>query len=186
MAKAFKTILYGLLILTFHLNLGSIKIFPAFVGWIFVYRGIVIFEKYSEDKNIFLAKFSAIGLIIISLLSDISLYLFNGLFYSIYTSIAFGVLSTLLEMFVVHILLKATIKNLQDKQANELAESLITKDKLYMFFYGLTLIAYPIQFIFYNFVIGMFLIIFLLFVKISIIVTIYKLQKWYEEISFVG
>ncbi len=184
MGKAFKTIFFGLLLLTFHINIGQIKIFPSFVGFLVIYRGIVIFQKYTEDKNISLAKFSALGLVALSLLTGINSYILNGQFLNIYISIAVTMLSTLLEMIIVHKILQITIKNLQEKEANEFAESLMLRDKLYMVYYVSTFVVFPLQFIFQSFIIGMVFIVFLLAVRISLLLSLRKLQNWYENYTY--
>ncbi len=184
MGKAFKTMLYGLVILSFHLYIGPIKIFPQFVGWLLIYKGIATFNKYTSDKNISIAKICALGLVILSFITGFNSYILNGMFFNIYLSIFITMFSTLLEMIMIHKVFQIAIKNLHEKEANQVAEPLILKDKIYMVFYASALIGLPIQIYFNSWILGLFFLVFLLIVKISLMITLFRLSNRYEENNF--
>lgn len=65
MEHGYKTIIWGLLIATFHLNLSVIPILPAFIGWIIIYNGTdSLISVYKENAFIKARNYSLIIMII--------------------------------------------------------------------------------------------------------------------------
>ncbi len=183
MTKAFKSLFYGLLMLSFHINIQNIKLFPAFVGWILICRGIFILQNQLDDSNMFLAKISAICLVFINILTGINSYFLGGQLFNPFALVFIIVVSTLLEMITLHIVLKATIKNLQDRGATDLAEKLGMFDKAYMVFFAFLIIISPIQLFMIIAPLAMFAIVFLVIVQVSLLYNLHKLRKWYNEME---
>ena len=69
MASGYRKIFWGFFIATFHLNLGSLMIFPPFIGYVMIMIGIsMLHQKYDANefqyaKMLFFLKHSSPSLI---------------------------------------------------------------------------------------------------------------------------
>lgn len=71
MEQGYRRILWGLFITAFHINISSIPILPAFVGWIAVYQGTYDLSTQNKINGFVKARNYAFVLIIITLASQL-------------------------------------------------------------------------------------------------------------------
>ena len=68
MEQGYRTIIWGLFIATFHINLFEIPIFPAFIGWLIIISGMNKLLTENDSKSFLKARIYALIIFIISLI----------------------------------------------------------------------------------------------------------------------
>lgn len=115
MFAGYHRIFWGLLIATFNIKFGMVKIFPAFVGFMVIYSGINLLYEEAQSMEFKEAKIWALITIIASIGGTIMDFighdnLYWSLSFSIWTGIYF-----VIELLMVFKLLEASIMYLDSK-----------------------------------------------------------------------
>ena len=169
MKKGFKDITWGLILATFHINLGTIEIVPSFIGWILVAVGVSTLVNVIAEGQVFMTKAKrwSVALSIISLFLLIVTVFDNGIGDSHLSTIIFFIyyfLSGVTEIFTA----KGNIE-----YAKENARMLSG----YTIFYVIGLLIMCINWFTYSLSIGAFLTIYMIVLRIYIIYRVYKMGK---------
>ena len=132
MEKGYKNIFWGVFLATFNLNLGFIKIVPAFVGWMVVLSGInclkeshdIVFFHQASKYNGFLIAFSILG----SVLSLIGGWVINNSVIFSYYPIIIGIF----EILMVFYILEGSIDHLKSNNEESLSLEFEEKQRSYI------------------------------------------------------
>lgn len=98
MAKGYKNIVLGLILVTFHINLGTLPIVPSFIGWILVAMGVDSIAKAEGQSSFNMSKKACEALIILTLLDLIKI----NLDISLGSPYMLSILIALIELFFVY------------------------------------------------------------------------------------
>ena len=100
MYQGYNRVFWGILFITFHINLGPIRILPAFVGYLFISSGInILYEntKIAQFKNSqILAVVLAIKSIIFGIIELVSVDITNYLIINTLNIIAFSTIEMIM------------------------------------------------------------------------------------------
>lgn len=136
MIKGYNRIFWGLVIATFNIKLGLIKILPAFIGFLVIYSGIKLIyqERPSEDfKAAKTIALSATGAYFLSeAIAIISPHM--GLANAILIIIA-----SIIELLMVKKILQGSINYLKENDHEILAGVFAKKEKKYTQFYAIAI-----------------------------------------------
>lgn len=118
MDKGYHKIYWGLIFLSFHINLGPIKVIPAFVSWLIILLGVDILQKNYDSSSF---KDSVIFIKILILVTVIGDLISMLQISPIYNSIIFSYLPILvmvLELIFASKVLEGSIEALraEDKE----------------------------------------------------------------------
>lgn len=148
MGNGYKKILWGIVIITFNINLGIIKILPPFIGFIIILSGISSLYKETQIESFNKAKTFAVILSIIAIIGEImrffsielsSFFIFNGVCIVFYN---------IIELLMFYKLFDGSIEYLNDNNQCNLTCENIKKLRFYIIasviniiFLNLTLIS---------------------------------------------
>lgn len=142
MDKGYHKVFWGLFIATFNINLGIVKILPAFVGWIVISQGIdLLKEQFSTEAFDSAGKFSML-LVLLSLLGG-GIALFGGpninssLILSYYPILTLG-----FDMLFGYKLLGGSIEYLEVVGNDELSSQYEGNQRTYTIFMVIAILAY--------------------------------------------
>ena len=178
MDKGYKNIFWGIIFLSFHINLGSLKIIPSFIAWIIVLRGINALANEYKSRDFTEAIRYTNAIIVLTLIFDLvgflgvvdlgNLPIFN---------FSIVVLMTL-ELIILSKVLDGSLGLLKDLDQDEKALDLVESKNKYIKLYSLTIIITSIA-ITLNIWIAMLMFgaIFSLMIRIYYLVIINNLKK---------
>ncbi len=98
MANGYKNIVLGLILATFHINLGTLPIIPSFIAWIIVATGVELIGEAEGQLSFNRSKKACIALIILTLLDLIK----TNLDISLGSSYMLSMLVALIELVFVY------------------------------------------------------------------------------------
>jgi len=111
METGFKNIVLGLILATFHINLGTLQIVPSFVGWILVAMGVNSIAKAEGNELFTKAKNISVVLILLTLLDLIKV----NLFITFRSPYMLPTLMTLIELLFVYYFFRGITEMLKRK-----------------------------------------------------------------------
>lgn len=128
MEKQYQKIFWGIFILTFHLNLGPMEIFPGFVGYLMIFSACRSFYEESDLPSFktagrYAAVLSALG-VLDKLLSFSGFFTWNPLI------TLWMPLMGVLELLLFYHLLGGSIVRLESSEQKEEAEDLLRTQKI--------------------------------------------------------
>lgn len=140
MAEGYRRIFWGILVATFNISIGPLKILPAFVGWLMVMSGLSRFEESFEEQDYALIRRKTLVLVLLSLGGAILTFTGYGelghqpllLFMPLVVMIA--------ELVVFHGILALSAERLMRDHRQKQAEEMIGKDRTYLVLMGLSLV----------------------------------------------
>lgn len=131
MYNGYNKIFWGLIIATFNINFGGIKILPAFIGFMIILSGANSLYKATQIKDFKKACNLLIIIIFISILRDISSFmLFSS--WNILLNESIIIIDIILEVVVFYKCMKGTIIYLNDNGYVEVAEANVGKQRFYI------------------------------------------------------
>lgn len=138
MQKGYKKIIWAIILVTVHLNIGVLKILPSFVGWMILLAGLSQLETNEHWNSSSFLKPSAICLILLSLLSE-GIHLFTGipLQENVYFMF-FPLFTFLLELIIFHKIIDSSINYFNKTNQQEIGYKYIKKDRIYIVLAGIT------------------------------------------------
>ena len=141
MDKGYHKIFWGLIILSFYINLGPIKILPAFVGWLTILGGInILVQEYHSESFEISAKYSKVlvGLSIIGGLISLfaASYLNNSIVFSY-----FPIVIVILELLMVNKILEGSIERLKEDELEVNALELEGSQRTYTILFTISTIG---------------------------------------------
>jgi hypothetical protein len=131
MDKGYHKIFWGLILLSFHINLGPIQIVPGFVSWIIILTGIEILQQGFESQGFNEGSRYAKILLFISIVGGlISLFGGNALNNSIIYSYL-SIVVMILELLFAYKIMEGSIEALRANEMEDKALDLEDSQKLY-------------------------------------------------------
>lgn len=132
MYNGYNRVFWGIVIATFHINLGMVKILPPFVGFAIMLSGISCLYKETNIESFERAKIFTIIQITISIIAEImdasSIELTN--FFML--NEVWIVFHSVIELLIFYKLFEASIQHFNNTDSCDLAEETIKKLKAYI------------------------------------------------------
>lgn len=177
MANGYKNIVLGLILATFHINLGTLPIVPSFIGWILVAMGVDSIAKTEEKSSFNISKKACTVLVILTLLDliKVNLNITLGSPYMLSTLVA------LIELFFVYYFFRGITQMFEVKGEIEYAcenERILSG---YTVLQVIGILILGICWLNYNNTQGAFISIYMLVLRIYIIYRVNKLGKLCSE-----
>lgn len=140
MKSGTKQIFWGILIATFHLNLGGLTILPAFVGWSVVASGLSKLEEHAPESEFGRTRSKAYLLVGASLLGSL-LSLYGASAYAFAIPLAlYGAGVMVIELALFHHVLEAAVQRFQSLHQTQEAQLFTGKDRTYLLLMGVSLV----------------------------------------------
>ncbi|QHQ60179.1 hypothetical protein Ana3638_04785 [Anaerocolumna sedimenticola] len=150
MSRGYKTIFWGIVFISFHINLGSFQILPNFIGWAMVVSGInqlrTIYNSARFEKASVIALIAVFHSIISLLVTFRYPYADNSSPFMMFWIILISILEILIEYFIIH----GSAEYLYDGDDMETADNLVKLFQWYLIIYFLNTILVCISFTLYN------------------------------------
>jgi hypothetical protein len=173
MKKGYNNITLGLILATFHINLGTLQIVPTFIGWIIVAMGVDSLLKPEGQALMNKSKKLSEALIITSLLGLIM----TALDRSIGNPYLLTIIVSLIELFFIYYFLRGVTERYMAKgkitDANENEKIL----NIYIIFHIIGILIICVYWLKYSSLTGSFLAFYMMGLRIYIIYQVYKLGK---------
>ncbi|WP_310604226.1 hypothetical protein [Anaerosporobacter sp.] len=171
MGKDCKKISLGLFLATFHINLGTVQIFPSAFGWLLVVLGVYAIAKVQEEPQINNAKKMSLILFVIQLLDLFGVW--NDIVTNAYIVSA---MVSAIELLFVFYFFDGMIKMLEAKGNLDYAsenEKMLSRYKI-LYIIGILLLCI-IGLVGIN-PLGSCIVVYMLVLRIYIIYRVYKLS----------
>ena len=175
MDYGYKKIFWGLILTSFHINLGPIMIIPPFIAWFFVFVGInYLLQNCTEpisNDHFFRARFFAVSITIITLLGDIISYLGKN---AVWTQFI-PVIVVVLELLLTYYLLEGSLNLSSDfKQHSNHLTAYILCYLVYSILFCIVITFALTNLLIITAIIGLFL-------RLWVLLQISKYKKTYES-----
>ncbi|MCZ0703059.1 hypothetical protein J2T56_001373 [Natronobacillus azotifigens] len=144
MRGGYKKIFWGILIATFSINLGFVTILPTFIGWTIVATGISILDKYAQKGDFSKAYSLATILVVLHFIGGFISLLGEVQIGNAVPFIFYPLISMMIELLLIHSLLKATVDHFDVMGRKRVSEKYIAKDRAYIILMGITMILYTL------------------------------------------
>jgi len=133
-AKGYKLLFWGMIFLTFNINLGFINILPDFLGYILIYSGLNILS--SQHKEFIKGKIPALILILLTIkdvLYDPSSNILAGNNYNTeFIVIIIPTIITIIKLYLIYILCKGIYELCMEYGLDELMDRTALSWKIYL------------------------------------------------------
>ena len=177
MKEGYKKIFWGVIIATFSINLGVVKILPTFIGWMVVASGLSMLEERSESveyRTTRTISYVLVGLALVGMLLD----LIGGIRLSSPVLLLFYPLIVMvIELTLFHRLFEGSILSLELMDNKAAGDLYIGKDRTYIILSGISLALVTVS-IFLNLeTTALFAGVFALFTRIYLLTAIKSLGK---------
>ncbi len=140
MAEGYRRIFWGILVATFNISVGPLRILPAFVGWLMVMSGLSRFEESLEEQEYAVIRKKSLVLVLLSLGGAILSLAGYGELGHQPILLFLPLIVMIAELVVFHGILDLSVEVLKRDQYLEQAEVLIVKDRTYLVLIGLSLV----------------------------------------------
>lgn len=135
MENGYQKIFWGVFLATFNITIGSIKIVPAFVGWLVVLSGVNrLIENYQTISFGAAAKYNKI-LILTLLLGSLSSLLGAKIIEGSVLFLYYPIFSSIFEVIVIFKVLEGSINYLKSMDEDSLAQEFEAKQRGYTIFW---------------------------------------------------
>jgi len=179
MDKGYHKIFWGLIILSFHINLGPVKILPAFVGWLMILGGInILLQEHSTQSFEYAAKYSKV-LVGLSIIGGILSLLVGAALDRSLLYIYFPIVIMILELLMASKILEGSIESLRFAGNEEMAAELENSQRNYIILFSISTIAITLALTFKNGTFTFISAIFALFIRFYLMGLISSLKKTY-------
>lgn len=180
MFYGYDNIFWGLILMTFNIKFGRIKILPAFIGLMLINGGINRLSQTMSDKSIKEAKILGIIAIIMTLISETIEFINPNLLQGFFTFHIWTISYFMIELLLVFKILEASIEYLFSQNEIEMAEDFIGKQRRYIIVYIFNIILIIISLIFNVNFLNIMSALMALGLRIYIIIIINNLRKIYK------
>ncbi|MCR1972055.1 hypothetical protein [Clostridium cochlearium] len=181
MYNEYNKIFWGIFIATFNIKLGSVKILPAFIGYIIILSGISSLYKITHIESFNKSKTFAIIISIITILGEFIEFLSiksNNLF--LFNEICI-VFSSVMELLMFYNLFNASIEYFNNNNQWDLAYETIKKLKFYIIVSVLNIIFLNFTLVFYITFLNIIVPITLIILRIYIMKLIYRFKNMFVK-----
>lgn len=181
MYSAYNKIFWGIFITTFSINLGPIKILPAFIGFLFIVSGLD--SLYEESSFNIFEKVKTIGILVafISFIGGVMDFLTQGMALYILTGIIWIIMFVIIELIFYFKIIEASIEYLSINNYDDLAENYISKLRGYTMFSILNILLLNVSLILNLNTYSTIAAIIGVILNIYLMIMIYGLRNMFEE-----
>lgn len=145
MYRGYQTIFWGIFLASFHINLGSLKIIPAFAAWFIVSVGIKKLNEANESVYFTKAVFFADMAVILSIISGVLSLIWQGSSSSILMTLVWPVAFGVVELLTEYTLLTGSIESLLVSDKMNFAVEYTKKTQTYSIFFIILIIIESIS-----------------------------------------
>lgn len=183
MFDGYNKIFWGFLIMTFHINIGVIKILPPFVGLILISSGISLLYRETQNIKFDEAKKWVLVALVSSIVSEIAGFISSGseeqgsLIIIIWILVYF-----IIDLLFTFKILEASIEELDAQGYSDLAVEFIAKQKIYIILYFISSIFMIISMTYIVKSLEVIAGLIALGLRVYIIVLINRLKKLYKPV----
>lgn len=171
--KGYSNIGLGLILATFHINLGTLQIVPTFIGWILVAIGVDTLVKSDRQVLMYKSKRFSEVLVFINILMLIVTVNDNP----IRDSYLLTIIVSLVELLFIYYLLSGATEIFKAKGKIRFAIANARISRVYIIFHVMGILIMCIYWSNYNSRMVSFLIFYMFFLRIYIIGRVYRLRK---------
>lgn len=176
MVKGYKNIVLGLILATFHINLGTLPIIPSFIAWIIVAMGVELIEEAEGQLSFNRSKKACAALIILTLLDLIK----TNIDISLGNPYMLSILVALIELFFVYYFFRGVTQMFEAKGKIEYACENERILRRYTVFQIIGILILGVFWLNYSNTQGELIAIFMLALRIYIIYHVNKIGKLYD------
>jgi hypothetical protein len=137
MFKGFRTIFWGIFFITFHINIGPIPILPAFVGYMYVSRGIDNLRDEFSSPYFWRARIVSLLLTILAVFSFLLIFVQQQHLLTDYYLLLFSIL----ELFLIYYILEGSREYFAVMNREELISSYRNEQRAYTVFMTIYIIG---------------------------------------------
>lgn len=148
MGSGYKKIIIGILLATFHINLGRVQIVPTVIGWVVLTIGVMELMEAFPNTPFRKAGYLAKTLIAYTLITDVAEF-FNPTLFSTSSMFRFApVLYAIIYLLFTYNVLDGSILYVRSLQMEALEKSLVTRTGTFIILYLLNslVICYALAF----------------------------------------
>lgn len=178
MDKGYSRIFWGLVIATFNIKLGVIKILPAFVGFLIIFSGVKLIYEERPTERFKAAQTIALNAAIAYFISESIALIAPQLEYSIYSSILI-IIASIIELLMVKKIIQGSVEYLNEMNKDTLASLFIKKEKKYTLLYSISIAILAYVLIFNIQILNATIAIALIFLRVYVMSMINNLKKFY-------
>lgn len=179
MDKGYHKIFWGLILLSFHINLGPVRIVPGFVAWIIIITGVEVLQQCFESQSFNDGSKYAKIILGISIIGGlISLFYGQNIINSVLYSYV-PIITVILELLFANKILEGSIESLRANEMEAKALDLGDSQKLYIKLYTAATIGLTIAITFKIGSLMTITAIFSLIIRIFLMSMINNLKKTY-------
>jgi hypothetical protein len=190
MFKGLNKIFWGFVLITFHINLGMFQMLPNFMGWGFIASGIYcLYHTYENEKFMISGRLA----VVTAILSGVSLLFTlpnNGSDIVSPLLIAFTVLFSILELFVIFFLFDGYIDYLSAENNLELVSYFTSQLRYYIILLIIDIILECLVLTFQYNVLSIYVLGLAFILRLWLFILISHLKKLHqdevEEVNFRG
>lgn len=182
MDKGYSRIFWGLVIATFNIKLGVIKILPAFVGFLIIYSGVKLLYEEIPSESFKAAKTISLNAAIIYFISEAIALIAPQLEYSIYSSLLI-IIASIIELLTVKKIIQGSVEYLNEIDKDILANLFIKKEKKYTLLYSISIAVLAYVLIFNIQILNASVAIALIFLRVYVMSMINNLKKFHLHIE---
>jgi len=132
MYNGYNKVFWGIVIVTFHINLGMVKIVPPFIGFAIILSGVSLLYKETNIESFERAKMFTIIKITISIIGEVMEALSIELTNFFMLNEVWMVFHSVIELLIFYKLFEAAIEHFNNTNSFDLAEETIRKLKSYI------------------------------------------------------
>lgn len=126
MRSSFNKILWGIIFIALHINIGRFDLLPDFLGFCFIYSGCKVLKKENKEfKNVRTICMPVIG---------VSLLMYLGVFskYSFVIQSIIGFILNIALTLIIYLICKGTFELAKKRELHEFAKSIEFRCNLYI------------------------------------------------------
>ncbi|MCR3956861.1 MAG: hypothetical protein NUK57_11245 [Gudongella sp.] len=188
MIDGYRKIFWGVFITTFSINLGVVKILPAFIGWMVVASGISMLEDRSESVDYQSTKTISHILVAITFVGGLLNFLGILSLSSHVMLLFYPLVIMVVELTLLHRILQGSIIHLELMENKAARDLYIGKDRTYIILSGISIVLVTVSMFLNLETAAFFAAIIALFTRIYLLTAIRSLGKenWGDEDEMEG
>lgn len=139
MKSGLNKLFWGIVLISIHLNLSSLKIFPPFIGWIVILFGLLNLEKDKIWEGSTVIKTTVWIMIVLSVLEEIFVFTSSASIASFIPLLFYPIISIMIELIFFHHMFERFVNYFIEIDLQDNADKYIRKDRTYIILTGISL-----------------------------------------------
>ncbi|WMJ85546.1 hypothetical protein [Anaerocolumna sp. MB42-C2] len=150
MSQGYKTIFWGIIFISFHINLGSFQILPGFIGWAMVASGISQLRTVYNSGRFKKASVIALIAVLHSIIGLLITFRYPYADNSSPFMMSWMILISILEIVIEYLIIHGSVEYLYHGDDIETADNIVKLFRVYLIIYFVNTILICIAFTLYN------------------------------------